>query len=74
VASCVDLIRQALHRPFGTAGGEIPVLYGGSVGPGNCRQFVANTGVNGLFVVRSARDPSRFVLLIHEALSAMEKS
>lgn len=74
VASCVDLIRQALQRSFGTAGGEIPVLYGGSVGPGNCRQFVANTGVNGLFVGRSARDPSRFVLLIHEALSAMQKS
>ncbi|MBV8900264.1 MAG: triosephosphate isomerase [Verrucomicrobia bacterium] len=73
VTSCVDLIRRALQRAFGGAADEIPVLYGGSVGPGNCRQFVAGTGVNGLFVGRSARDPHRFVLLIQEALSVMEK-
>jgi triosephosphate isomerase len=74
VASCVDLIRRALERSFGGVGSEIPVLYGGSVGPGNCRQFVADTGVNGLFVGRSARDPHRFVLLIQEALSLLKKS
>jgi L-erythrulose 1-phosphate isomerase len=74
VASCVNLIRRAIDRSFGGAGDEIPVLYGGSVGPGNCRQFVANTGVNGLFVGRSARDPNRFVLLIQEALSVLGKS
>lgn len=73
VASCVDWIRRALERSFGGAGREIPVLYGGSVGPGNCRQLVADTGVNGLFVGRSARDPHCFVLLIREALSILEK-
>ena len=73
VASCVDLIRRALQRSIGDAGDEIPVLYGGSVGPGNCREFVAHTGVNGLFVGRSARDPHRFVLLIQEALSALQR-
>lgn len=71
VASCVDLVRRALERSFGGAGEEIPVLYGGSVGPGNFRQFVGHTGVNGLFVGRSARDPHRFVLLIQEALSVL---
>jgi triosephosphate isomerase len=71
VACCADLIRRALERSFGGAGTGIPVLYGGSVGPGNCREFVADTGVNGLFVGRSARDPHRFMLLIQEALSVM---
>jgi L-erythrulose 1-phosphate isomerase len=74
VACCVELIRRALEQSVGCAGGEVPVLYGGSVGPGNFRQFVANTGVNGLFVGRSARDPHRFVRLIQEALSVLQKS
>ncbi|MBW0001497.1 MAG: triosephosphate isomerase [Verrucomicrobia bacterium] len=74
VAACVDLIRQALERSWGGAGREVPVLYGGSVGPGNCRELVAGTGVDGLFVGRSARDPHRFVLLIREALSVLAKT
>lgn len=74
VAACVDLIRRALEQSLGGAAGEIPVLYGGSVGPGNCRELVAGTGVNGLFVGRSARDPHRFVLLIREALSILGKT
>jgi triosephosphate isomerase len=72
LASCVDMIRQALQVVFGAAGAQVPVLYGGSVSLGNCRQFVANTGVNGLFVGRSARDSGNFIRLIREALKAMQ--
>jgi triosephosphate isomerase len=72
LASCVDMIRQALQVVFGATGAQVPVLYGGSVSLGNCRQFVANTGVNGLFVGRSARDSGNFLRLIREALKAMQ--
>ncbi len=74
LASCVDMIRQALGAVFGELGLQIPVLYGGSVALLNCRQLVTSTGVNGVFVGRSARDPTNFVTLIREALKAMHET
>jgi len=35
-------------------GRPLPVLYGGSVNPGNCRKLAARPNVDGLFVGRSA--------------------
>jgi triosephosphate isomerase len=48
------LIRATLTTQFGSAGEGIPILYGGSVGPGNAGSFTALADIDGLFVGRAA--------------------
>lgn len=48
------VIKQCLVDLFGCDGGEIPVLYGGSVNPANHAELAALRNVDGLFVGRSA--------------------
>lgn len=67
------LIRETLVEIFGEAGREIPVLYGGSVNPGNAEELMVQQSVDGLFVGRSAWDADRFGELIHSAKKAIEK-
>ena len=45
------LIKQQTERSIGRS---LPVLYGGSVNPDNCREFAAQSNVDGLFIGRSA--------------------
>jgi triosephosphate isomerase len=71
LTSCIHIVRQVLEVVLGEAGAQVPVLYGGSVALSNCEQLVASTGVNGLFVGRSAKNPENFVTLIREALKTM---
>ena len=35
-------------------GGQVPILYGGSVNPGNCAELIAQPEIDGLFIGRSA--------------------
>jgi triosephosphate isomerase len=42
-----------------------PVIYGGSVGPNDAAALLAQSGVDGLFVGRSALDPRAFAAIVH---------
>jgi L-erythrulose 1-phosphate isomerase len=55
------LIRSGCEDLFGEAGGEIPVLYGGSVDPGNAGTFTALLDIDGLFVGRAAWTVEGFI-------------
>ena len=44
------VIRQTLIAQFGPAGGELPLLYGGSVNAGNIADFAAQSAINGALV------------------------
>jgi triosephosphate isomerase len=50
VAEIHRFIRQALTKRFGSAGGDIRILYGGSVKPGNARELMAVANVDGALV------------------------
>jgi triosephosphate isomerase len=50
-------------------GEPLPVLYGGSVNPQNCCDLAARSDIDGLFIGRSAWDPSGYIGII-EAVTA----
>jgi triosephosphate isomerase len=62
-------LREALERIFGTrAAQRIPLLYGGSVSSENAADLLNQGGVDGLFVGRTAWQPSGFAALIQLAV------
>lgn len=62
------VIKDALREIFGTAGDKIPVLYGGSVNPGNANELIIQPSIDGLFVGRSAWNADDFDKLIRDAI------
>jgi len=68
----VEQIRATLGTLFGDAARVVPVLYGGSVNPDNCGQYVRFTPVDGLFVGRSAWQPDGFLKVMEAALRARQ--
>jgi triosephosphate isomerase len=54
VEPIAKVIRSGCEDLFGPPGGEIPILYGGSVDPGNAGTFTALPDIDGLFVGRAA--------------------
>ena len=44
---------------------SVPIIYGGSVGPRTAVAFLAEPGVDGLFVGRQALDPAVFAAIAH---------
>lgn len=64
------VIKAALGELFGSR--EIPVLYGGSVNPGNARELIVQPDIDGLFVGRSAWEAEKFNKLIRDAIHACE--
>ena len=65
-------IKKCLSELFGDAGKEIPVLYGGSVNPGNAEELIIQPSIDGLFVGRSAWQADRFNELIRMAKTKAE--
>lgn len=66
-------IREVLVERFGKERGErIPVLYGGSVNPGNAQKLIEMEQVNGLFVGRAAWDAEKFAAMIDSVLEIMD--
>ena len=55
------LIRSGCEDLFGEPGGEIPILYGGSVDPSNAGTFTALPDIDGLFVGRAAWTVEGFI-------------
>ena len=68
------VIKETLHELFGDAGEEIPVLYGGSVNPGNACDLIVQPSIDGLFTGRSAWDADKFDALIRDAIKAYEEA
>ena len=58
------MIRKALCELFGGEGKKVPLLYGGSVNPGNCAALAELDHVNGLFIGRSAWDIRQFKKIV----------
>jgi len=54
VAPITAHLRALLAGRFGAPGNDIPILYGGSVDPGNAGTFTALPDIDGLFVGRAA--------------------
>lgn len=62
VDSIHSFIRQYLDK--NASGIEIPILYGGSVSPGNFAEIIAIDNVNGALVGGASLDPQKFLKLI----------
>ena len=61
-------IKTALYEIFGEKSEEIPVLYDGSVNPGNAESLIVQPSIDGLFVGRAAWDADKFDTLIRDAM------
>lgn len=64
------VIKETLVELFGEAGLTIPVLYGGSVNPGNAEELIIQPSIDGLFVGRSAWNAQAFNKLIRSAMKS----
>lgn len=53
-------IRQLLEELYGSAGVDVPVLYGGSVKPGNASELLAAPDIDGLLIGGASLDPVGF--------------
>lgn len=69
-----ETIKNYLYEKFGEKGLDIPVLYGGSVNPGNCTSLIVQPSIDGLFVGRAAWEAEKFNVLIRQALAARDGS
>lgn len=66
-----QVIKKCLVELFGEEVGlSIPVLYGGSVNPGNANQLIAQPSIDGLFTGRSAWQADAFDKLIRDAMAS----
>lgn len=50
---------------------SVPVLYGGSVNPGNCAELIAKPHIDGLFIGRSAWDVTGYLDILTRVSSAL---
>lgn len=66
------VIKNCLWEIFGEAADEIPVLYGGSVNPGNANELIVQPSIDGLFTGRAAWDADKFNMLIRNAKATYE--
>lgn len=68
------VIRNCLVELFGEeAGGQIPILYGGSVNLENACGLIRMQNIDGLFIGRSAWDAARFHSIIRNVLPLWEE-
>jgi L-erythrulose 1-phosphate isomerase len=52
-------------------GGSLPILYGGSVNPGNCVELASQSHIDGLFIGRSAWDAKGYVGIVEAVAAAL---
>jgi triosephosphate isomerase len=64
VAEVHGAIRAALLERFGPGGARVPILYGGSVKPGNARELLAAANVNGALVGGASLKSADFLAII----------
>lgn len=66
------VIKGCLREIFGEEADKIPVLYGGSVNPGNANELIVQPSIDGLFTGRAAWDADKFDKLIRDAKATYE--
>lgn len=54
-----------------TLGRRVPVLYGGSVNPGNCEELITRAHIDGLFIGRSAWDVTGYLDILQRVAKAI---
>jgi len=59
-----DVAEAALGR-------RVPVLYGGSVNPGNCEELISEAHIDGLFIGRSAWDVTGYLDILQRVSKAI---
>jgi triosephosphate isomerase len=64
-ARIADVARNALGR-------DVPVLYGGSVNPGNCAELIAQPHIDGLFIGRSAWEAEGYLDILARVAKALD--
>lgn len=69
-----QVIKSVLREIFGKRADEIPVLYGGSVNPGNANELIVQPSIDGLFTGRAAWDADKFDVLIRDAMRTYNES
>ena len=52
-------------------GGTLPILYGGSVNPGNCVELASQSHIDGLFIGRSAWDAKGYIGIVEAVAAAL---
>ncbi|PXW76549.1 triosephosphate isomerase [Ruegeria sp. P4] len=64
IAEVHNALRDALVQRFGNAGADVPLLYGGSVKPGNAAEIFAVTNVDGALVGGASLKSADFAPII----------
>ena len=67
------VIKGCLKELYGDRYEEIPVLYGGSVNPGNADELIQQPSIDGLFIGRAAWQADKFNPLIRSAIESARK-
>ncbi|MHB8128286.1 MAG: triose-phosphate isomerase [Mobilitalea sp.] len=67
-----SVIKECLVDLFGDVGKEIPILYGGSVNPGNANDLIIQPSIDGLFTGRSAWQAEEFNKIIRDAIKTYQ--
>jgi triosephosphate isomerase len=67
-AAIRELLPTAGPGASSSSSTSVPVIYGGSVDPNGAGPLLAEPGVDGLFVGRSALDPRAFATIVHTAV------
>ena len=60
-------LRLRLTERLGPSAAEVPILYGGSVKPGNAAELMAATDVDGVLVGGASLDPAGFATIVEAA-------
>jgi len=63
-AAVHTVLRQALSALVGDRAEHVPILYGGSVNPGNARELLAAENVDGLLVGGASLDPGSWLSIV----------
>jgi L-erythrulose 1-phosphate isomerase len=53
-------------------GGKLPILYGGSVNPGNCVELAQQSHIDGLFIGRAAWNAAGYIGIVEAVVAALE--
>ena len=53
-------------------GGTLPILYGGSVNPGNCVELATESHIDGLFIGRSAWEAEGYIGIVEAVTAAIQ--
>ena len=63
--------KRIAHVAEAALGRRVPVLYGGSVNPGNCEELITEPHIDGLFTGRSAWDVAGYLDILQRVVKAI---